>query len=217
MQDVSTNDGRTVLFVSHNMGSVQQLCQKGIILANGLISFQGEIDKTIKNYLDSQEFDSLSSEKKFTLDPAKDFQLAYAKLFNNNNEVKSVFECDEDIRILLEFQNSGSFPGLTGYLEILSKHNNTPILVSDSNDILMHKLGELPSGTPKVEIKIPRRTLGIGTYTVYFNFTNRHSNISVNIDTPAHILSFTLNDNSTTRGNSRKGYISTLLDWKILD
>lgn len=39
MQDVSKGEGRTVLFVSHNMGSMQQLCTKGILLDNGCISF----------------------------------------------------------------------------------------------------------------------------------------------------------------------------------
>ncbi len=51
MQDVSTNDGRTVLFVSHNMASVQTLCTRGIILQNGTLWKQGNISEVINSYL----------------------------------------------------------------------------------------------------------------------------------------------------------------------
>lgn len=51
MQDVSKGEGRTVLFVSHNMASVRTLCSRGIILDKGSIVFDGEIDKAIDLYL----------------------------------------------------------------------------------------------------------------------------------------------------------------------
>lgn len=51
MQDVSRNEGRTVLFVSHNMGAVRKLCSQGIILKNGGITFHGGIDNAIQEYL----------------------------------------------------------------------------------------------------------------------------------------------------------------------
>ncbi len=41
MQDVSKGEGRTVLFVSHNMGSMKHLCTKGICLENGTVVYQG--------------------------------------------------------------------------------------------------------------------------------------------------------------------------------
>ena len=51
MQDISSGEGRTVLFVSHNMASVKSLCNRGIILENGLIQFSGEINECIESYL----------------------------------------------------------------------------------------------------------------------------------------------------------------------
>lgn len=62
MQDVSRGEGRTVLFVSHNMASMRQLCNNGLVLSNGQISFMGEISDSIDNYLaNSVEFTSDSS------------------------------------------------------------------------------------------------------------------------------------------------------------
>ncbi|NWJ53348.1 MAG: Wzt carbohydrate-binding domain-containing protein, partial [Bacteroidetes bacterium] len=51
MQDVSLKDGRTVLFVSHNMAAVSQLCSMGMLLQDGIIALQGEINETIDRYL----------------------------------------------------------------------------------------------------------------------------------------------------------------------
>lgn len=51
MNDVSKTDGRTVLFVSHNMGAVNQLCKKGIVLKNGMLSFDGRSDQAVTEYL----------------------------------------------------------------------------------------------------------------------------------------------------------------------
>ena len=50
MQDVSKGEGRTVLFVSHNMGAVRSLCQKGIVLQNGMVVYRGDAEDAISFY-----------------------------------------------------------------------------------------------------------------------------------------------------------------------
>ena len=59
MGEVSKGEGRTVLFVSHNMAAVQSLCKKGILLENGLNKFNGNISQTIKIY--NSEFSNKDS------------------------------------------------------------------------------------------------------------------------------------------------------------
>ena len=51
MQDVSKGEGRTVLFVSHNMFSVKKLCTKGVVLKNGCVDFLGGVSESINYYL----------------------------------------------------------------------------------------------------------------------------------------------------------------------
>ena len=53
MQDVSKGEGRTVLFVSHNMESIQRLCKRGVLLNNGKLDFMGGVEETIARYLQS--------------------------------------------------------------------------------------------------------------------------------------------------------------------
>jgi lipopolysaccharide transport system ATP-binding protein len=51
MQDVSKGEGRTVLFVSHNMAAVRSLCTRGIMLKNGMVEYHGSIPDTLNHYL----------------------------------------------------------------------------------------------------------------------------------------------------------------------
>jgi lipopolysaccharide transport system ATP-binding protein len=55
MQDVSKGEGRTVLFVSHNMAAVRSLCTRGIMLKNGMVEFIGNIPDTLDHYLNNGE------------------------------------------------------------------------------------------------------------------------------------------------------------------
>ena len=52
MKDVSRGEGRTVLFVSHNMTSIKKLCNLGILLNNGQIKFSGTAEECISEYID---------------------------------------------------------------------------------------------------------------------------------------------------------------------
>ncbi len=51
MNELSTGQGRTVLFVSHNMAQVKSLCNKGMVLDKGLISYNGNIDEAKDYYI----------------------------------------------------------------------------------------------------------------------------------------------------------------------
>jgi lipopolysaccharide transport system ATP-binding protein len=55
MKDVSTQDGRTVLFVSHNMGMIVQLCNKALLMNRGTIETYGDTEKVVEQYINEQE------------------------------------------------------------------------------------------------------------------------------------------------------------------
>jgi lipopolysaccharide transport system ATP-binding protein len=65
MQDVSKGEGRTVLFVSHNMGSISTLCNKGVFLKDGSVSFNGNIEDTISLYISEGAKESVFLGKNF--------------------------------------------------------------------------------------------------------------------------------------------------------
>ncbi len=57
MGDVSKGEGRTVLFVSHDLNAVSQICDTGILLSNGLVEFKGKIRDTVATYLNADSDD----------------------------------------------------------------------------------------------------------------------------------------------------------------
>lgn len=58
MQDISYGDGRTVLFVSHNMNAVESLCENGIVLENGNIVFRGTAKESVAFYLKNNNIET---------------------------------------------------------------------------------------------------------------------------------------------------------------
>lgn len=53
MDDAANSEGRTVLYVSHNMNTIRQLCTRCIVLEHGRLIFDGDVEKAIEIYLDS--------------------------------------------------------------------------------------------------------------------------------------------------------------------
>ena len=51
MKEVSRSGGRTVLFVSHNMGAIQSLCHSAMVLERGHIAFKGPTEEAVRSYL----------------------------------------------------------------------------------------------------------------------------------------------------------------------
>jgi lipopolysaccharide transport system ATP-binding protein len=103
MKDVSSNQGRTVLFVSHSMTSVKNLCSKSILLNKGNIDSIGSTDDVIDKYLINEKKSSLykpnvSVEKK---------DIFFTKIeITNSLHNSSSFKCSEAIRIEMEMEIS---------------------------------------------------------------------------------------------------------------
>jgi lipopolysaccharide transport system ATP-binding protein len=71
MGDVSKGEGKTVLFVSHNMDSIRALCNKGMVLNNGTVLYNGDVDSAVSGYLNNVASNTLTTEiKKVNLNDA---------------------------------------------------------------------------------------------------------------------------------------------------
>lgn len=86
MKDISSGGGRTVLFVSHNMASVRNLCSRAIVMNKGMISFDGSVEQATQNYL-SKEISQDSLENRDDRIGGKDFKYIDVKIFNKQNEL----------------------------------------------------------------------------------------------------------------------------------
>jgi lipopolysaccharide transport system ATP-binding protein len=113
MGEVSKGEGRTVLFVSHNMAAIQFLCTKGILLQYGQVTFQGSAFASVENYL-SVNSSSIPSVEKFTSARLGSGPLQVTKiemLDKNNNRIDQVFS-GQDFKIVLYYKSTNEINNL---------------------------------------------------------------------------------------------------------
>ena len=104
MQDVSKGEGRTVLFVSHNMTSIRHLCKNGVLLENGSVKCIGEVNEVVDKYVESSIDDSnlpisqMARQQKFT-DVLHFTDMRFYDM--NNNEI--IPKCGDYVKIRVFF------------------------------------------------------------------------------------------------------------------
>lgn len=107
MQDVSQSEGRTVLFVSHNMASIGSLCKSCVILENGSIKYIGQTDDAISLYRKSnasysiREFDFKSFDRL-----KKDILISDFYLTNDKGERTNIFGFDDRLHFICSIKSS---------------------------------------------------------------------------------------------------------------
>lgn len=114
MQDVSKGGGRTVLFVSHNMGSVRQLCTRAILLDNGIIADKGNVEDIIERYLSNNTIIETRSIIKWQLPTApgnENLKFTEVKVKDSKGISKNTFKQNEKIYIDIKYKLLNKFSG----------------------------------------------------------------------------------------------------------
>jgi len=161
-------EGRTVLFVSHNMGAVQNLCNKGFLLNNGSLISSGRIGDVINQYLlgNGNRSDSKRFESKSTKLQIINFQI----LAQGNN--RDTVQCGESLIFEISY-------GATEKLNFLRAHIviNTPFgdhVLYLGTDIVAQDFDSPPSAG-KIICTLPKCSLSPGQYAVDVHCTGNRS------------------------------------------
>lgn len=130
MQDVAKGEGRTVLFVSHNMASVKSLCNKGVILQNGTVAETGDIEYIVGRYLDS-----LSDESGVELFDRKQREgtndAKFVKIETiSSGKASNTVVMGKDVKFRVEVESKCAFEDVDLYLGV---YTGTGIQVLNSN------------------------------------------------------------------------------------
>jgi lipopolysaccharide transport system ATP-binding protein len=106
------HEGRTVLFVSHNMVAVQQLCQRGIVMESGSVSCDTDVDTAITYYMQSSHVMSSGIDLADRKDRRGDQRIKFYKvaLYNNNGEEIPQVLSGQDLNI--RFFYTSHVPGI---------------------------------------------------------------------------------------------------------
>jgi len=101
MENVSTK-GRTIVFVSHNMGAITGLCERAIWLNNGVIEADGNSKDTVSHYLSSAVNRPLQSTRKTGFD-SQDMEIERVVLKDEQGEITTNFKHGSDITIEIQY------------------------------------------------------------------------------------------------------------------
>jgi lipopolysaccharide transport system ATP-binding protein len=190
MQDISREGGRTVLFVSHNMAAVKSLCTRGIVMENGKVKFDGNIDEALYLY-NSDSNDSVANVN-WSVESAPG---------NISSKITSVkitsegdfFNIENDINIEVE------------YVNFIDNHSvNVSISIFDDNDVYVlasPNLKRIPleKGKYKSICTIPANFLNKGKYFCTVLLVGNNFEIIAQLD---KIVAVELGE----EGGGRKGY-----------
>ena len=173
MKDVSTGEGRTVLFVSHNMASVKALCTRGVLLEQGQVKYMGGIKDTVDYYIgeggssENQYFDDLATAPGNDVIRIKSFEILPGKPQAN-------IDIESGIKFRLKFMCYKPDAML-----------DVNMLIRTMDDIMVVQLGQGLTSTGEkdskvgmysAEFDIPKYTLNAGRYKaeIFFGENQRY-------------------------------------------
>lgn len=188
MQDVSKGEGRTVLFVSHNMTSIKALCKRGIILQNGMLVDDGEIDPIVTHYLRG---DNAIANYKMWDEPEihKDgFELLEIGVRKKTGRYEDVIRMDQELELVIRYRLKRPMESFWITMHMKNEQGNKIFSFSGGGSCYdkHHEAGEyLQSCT------IPANFLNWGSYAVDFMAFQQTSNIDC-LAREYDIVSFTL-------------------------
>ena len=187
MQDVSRGEGRTVLFVSHNMGSVRALCKTGLMLDNGMVAYTGEINDVVDYYLSTSNFlrtaihvdiDDSMRDKNRSMDAV----LTMAEFVKD----EALFASDEDIVIRVKVKSKRDIDNLRVNIGILDTQD-VQIGGYSSDAFFNIKANE----EKMIEYTLNNTHLAMGTYSLAFSVGKGNAQEGeTNYDVVHHVLSF---------------------------
>lgn len=171
MGEVSSGQGRTVLFVSHNMAAVKQLCNKGIVLKNGQVAYEGHVLEAVNVYQSSNGGNSYFQHTgSFETAPGNDsiriFRFCVKPLYGEHLSISSGVEFE------LEFFSSKERSTIDVTFE-LKNGEEVPVLHQGT---LLSNDKSSERGVYSVMGTLPAHLLNSGTYrfTLIFGENQRH-------------------------------------------
>ncbi|HUS00531.1 MAG TPA: ABC transporter ATP-binding protein [Chitinophagaceae bacterium] len=213
MEDVSKNEGRTVLFVSHNMKVIKDICNKGIFLKNGQIHSQGTINNVISDYLSSGVNKDEQNQIYFDLNANKDSQIESASLVKKDGRlIASYIHSEEEVFIKISYRVYKKIH--RWHLTFFLRNNlGDVVYVADRTDFHKDYL-EADIGSYTFLLKLPVELLLPGVYFVSCYCGNEESGDSFIFQDG---LSFEIDNINSYRTEGRAGYFFTPVEWKQIE
>lgn len=203
--------GRTVLFVSHNMAAVENLCKHAVLLDHGKLTMSGPVDKIIAIYLNTAG--APSAEHVWPdpeTAPGNDFvRLHKASIHPENGSSKEAITVNTPVIMEFEYWNRipGSFLSLSLYMineAGIRVLNTFPVNAPNS---------PMPAGLVRSTCQIPGNILNDGRYSIHFHVVRNRRQVIYDYE---GLLVFDVADTSVLRGDwagKWTGIVRPHLEW----
>ena len=217
MDEITKKDGRTILFVSHNMESIKNLCTKTILLKNGQIISYGTTEKVISNYISSPKKNeittaSLQDRLNRTSGATQFSKIKCIREGNKENE-SWTFKYNQDINFKIECKINEQIKDLMFVLYLKDIETDKPI--TNIEYVIDNKV-LLKGNSVAFIITIPKETIRKGQYKTYFWLGNLDGSIAYDvIDENSHIP-FLMIQSINANENENSGFFSVPFSAKIL-
>lgn len=160
MNDVA-RAGRTVLFVSHNLGAVSQLCTRAIILKNGRTVFDGNAPAAVTRYV--EEMRTAASSVTFENEPGKNMQILSMAVVSPDGEEITTQPHTESFSVVVKYRVDKWTIGAHVCLDVFTE-NGTRLLWATDVESIDDLSVERESGLYTARITIPEMVLTPGFY-----------------------------------------------------
>lgn len=169
MEEVS-KEGRTVIFVSHNMGAVRALCSRGLLLENGTLIKDGDVDQVINYYLSNKDVSTAGRLDWTEADAPQDKELILLgiELFSETGEVRTTFHIDEGFEIRVHYKIIEEIRNLRLYLRLKTTMGET--VFATYEDTSIREGFNWKPGKYTAICKIPPNLLNNLTYRILIGF-----------------------------------------------
>ena len=217
MQEVSNNDGRTVLFVSHNMQAITNMCTRAILLNRGTIVNDGKPSDVVRNYLMYETTkDGAIYWDKSNKPGDSTLKLNAIKILDQDNNIRNHFFSKARIKIQLDFHIYKMEPDLVVGFD-LTNDDGMIVLRTYQNDSHPDDWPKLKAGDNSIVCEIPSELLNAGTYYISPKISLHFKKWIVNSDP---LLSFEVEINhgmspfwNRINKVSRPGSLAIILPW----
>jgi|ERR1700757_978136 len=208
MKDVS-GQGRTVLFVSHNMSAINNLCTRGILLESGMIKHIGNISDVVSKYLDLG-VEGIISEVKYDINEQKKFQIIGAKLLDkNDNQILNAIDVKADFKIRINYLFKENFSSI--HLTVFFTNDKGEIVYFIDRTDFADTYFSAETGEYSTTLLFNAPLLLPGRYSVTLGLGNTYTSDN---DHKFDILFFEITNTSAFR-TSRAGYIFKPVEWPM--
>lgn len=162
MGDVADKEGRTVLYVSHNMNTIQQLCSRCVVLDKGRIIYDGDVEEAIRIYMGTVKESPVDVDLS-EMERAEEHagRVAFMKRLQVLDADSSVFNRDSIMRFRLSFTTELDNPKL--YLRAILRYaDGTPVTMVTTKEPFSAKKDEEQS----IVFRLDSKYIVPGKYTL---------------------------------------------------